>query len=96
MDQAFNRLTTAGEASVLRDLCECEAIELQMGTARSRMKFTKIAKVEVNHSETAMLRGELTYWVLRLASDLGVVENPYAAMTYQQGMGGGINARVVS
>ena len=41
-----------------------------------------------------MLRQELTYWSLRLGSDLGVVANPYAAFEYSDGLGGGMNARV--
>lgn len=96
VEQAFTRLTDGGELSVRTDLCECESIESQLREARGRMKATQIGNLKVNQNETAMLRSELTYWVLRLASDLGVVSNPYAAFEYQQGAGGGRNARIVN
>ena len=95
VEDAFQRLTEGGEASVRRDLCECESIEGQISQARSRMKATQIGNLKVNHQETTMLRREMNYWVLRLASDLGVVSNPYAAFEYNDGLGGGMNARVM-
>ncbi len=90
---SWNRLTPAGEASVRRDLCQLEAIECQMGDARSRFKTKKVGEVEMNPMEPAMLRNEFLYWQRRLADDLGVVPNPYAQATYL-GMPGGINGRV--
>lgn len=95
VEDAFQRLTTDGEGSVRTDLCECEDIERQLRTARSRMKTTQLGNLKLNQQETRMLRGELTYWSLRLASDLGVVSNPYAAFEYNDALGGGMNARVV-
>ena len=94
VEDAFQRLTEGGESSVRRDLCECESIENQISDARSRFKATKLGNLTVNHQETTLLRREMDYWVLRLASDLGVVQNPYAAFEYQNGLGGGYNARV--
>lgn len=94
VEDAFQRLTTDGEESVRRDLCECEDIENQMRTARSRMKTTQLGNLKINAQETRMLRSELTYWSLRLSSDLGVVSNPYAAFEYEGALGGSINARV--
>lgn len=93
VEDAFKRLTPGGEESVRIALCECESIELQLRQARTRFKATKIDTLEINHSEPDMLRRELVFWSLRLASDLGVVSNPYAAFEYNQGAGGGINAR---
>lgn len=95
VEQAFQRLTDGGEESARRDLCECESIERQLSEARRRFKATKLGDLQVNPKETEMLRKELTFWVLRLASDLGVVSNPYSAFEYMGGGGGGINARVV-
>jgi hypothetical protein len=95
VEDAFKRLTVGGEASVRRDLCELESIEHQISGARSRFKATKIDGLTINHGETKLLRQELTYWTLRLASDLGVVSNPYAAFDYQNGAGDGRNARVL-
>ena len=96
VEDAFQRLTDGGEASVRRDLCECESIENQMSDARSRFKATQLGNLKVNGGEIRMLRNEMDYWVLRLASDLGVVANPYAAFEYQNALGGGWNARVSS
>jgi hypothetical protein len=95
VDDAFQRLTPGGEESVRIDLCECESIEAQIGQARARMKATKLGNLEVNPHETAMLRRELVYWVARLASDLGVVTNPYSLFEYLGAAGGGRNATVV-
>jgi hypothetical protein len=95
VEDAFQRLTPGGEVSVRRDLCECESIEGQMGEARGRFKATQLGTLKVNMSEVRMLREELSYWGLRLASDLGVVSNPYAAFEYNAALGGGINARVL-
>lgn len=75
------------------DLCQCEAIESQLGSARSRMKAVKLGDLEVNQRETAQLRQELLFWQRRLADDLGVPFNPYSSMSYE-GMPGGMNARV--
>jgi hypothetical protein len=95
VESAFNRLTAEGEVTVRRDLCECEDIESQMREARRRFKTTQLGKLHINRDEIRMLRQELTYWSLRLASDLGVVANPYAAFEYNNAAGGGFNARVV-
>jgi hypothetical protein len=94
VEDAFNRLTPEGEESVRIDLCECEAIDLQLRDARSRFKTTQVGTVKINGQETNLLRRELTYWSLRLASDLGVVSNPYAASEYG-GNAGGYNASVL-
>lgn len=95
VEQAFNRLTDGGEGNVRRDLCECEATECQISNARSRMKALQLGDLKVNLDEVNMLRGELTYWVLRLASDLGVVTNPYSQFEFLGGGSGGRNARVM-
>lgn len=91
---SWNRLTPGGEASVRRDLCECEAIERQMSEARSRFRATRVGEITLNHAETSMLRTEYKVWQQRLADDLGVVVNPYSQQAYQ-GMPGGIGAKVV-
>lgn len=95
VEDAFKRLTPEGEASVRRDLCECEGCEQQLSNARGRMKATQLGDLKVNPGETGQLRGELEYWTLRLASDLGVVKNPYSQFEYLGGGAGGRNARVV-
>ena len=94
VEDALHRLDEVGEESVRRDLCECEAIEKQLSEARSRFAATQLGKLHTNQNEPAMLRKELNFWTLRLASDLGVVQNPYGAFVYDGGMGGGYNARV--
>ena len=93
VEQAFQRLTEGGEASVRTDLCNCEDIEVQLGGARSRFKATQLGELKLNAMEPAQLRGELVYWGQRLADDLGVVKNPYSQSAYE-GMPGGINAKV--
>jgi hypothetical protein len=95
VESAFGRMTADGEATIRRDLCECEDIEVQMRAARKRFAATQLGKLHHNPNEMNMLRRELTYWSLRLASDLGVVSNPYAAFEYSGAAGGGHNARVV-
>ncbi len=95
LEQAFNRLFPDGEDSVRTDLCECEAVERQISSARTRFKATQLGDLKTNQDEPGMLRGELEYWTLRLASDLGVVKNPYSQFEYLGGGGvGGRNARV--
>lgn len=93
LEQAFNRLLPAGEESVRADLCQCEAIEQQLGDARRRFKAEALGELKLQPKETSMLRNELDYWSTRLADDLGVVKDPYSQAAHQ-GMAGGINARV--
>lgn len=96
VEDAFKRLTEGGEASVRRDLCECEDIERQMSEARRRLRAKKLGNLELNPNELRQLRQELCYWVTRLADDLGVVPDPYSQMIYQAVANmGGVNARVV-
>lgn len=95
VDDAFKRLTPDGEVSVRKDLCECEAIESQLSSSRSRFKATEVAGIKVNDDEPEKLRRELKFWGSRLASDLGVNPNPYSDYEYNQAGGGGINARVM-
>ncbi len=97
VEDAFQRLTSGGEGSVLTDLCECEDIEVQMRTARGRLRARKVGNVEMNPDELSDLRRELGYWTLRLADDLGVIPDPYSQII-RQGMAGagGVNAIVVS
>ena len=94
VEQAFQILLPTGEEAVRRDLCECEAIERQLSAARKRFAATQLGELKTNPDEPAMLRRELTFWVLRMASDLGVVQNPYAASEWYE-MAGSLNARVV-
>lgn len=91
---AFMRITPGGIASVLRDLCQCEACEAQIGDARSRMKVESVGNITMRGNEADALRRELSYWTKRLADDLGVNVNPYSQMAWTGGMGGGINAKV--
>lgn len=95
VEQAFTKLTAEGEAQVRFDLCQCKQCEAQIADARSRMKAVQLGDLRMNPNEANQLRGELQYWCLRLADDLGVVKDPYSQMAYQ-GMAGGRNARVVS
>jgi len=92
--QAFLMISPGGIENALRDLCECESCEAQMGSSRERMKATTIGSISLNARESQMLRSELQYWTKRLADDLGVNVNPYSQMSWQ-GMGGGIGGRVV-
>lgn len=96
VEDAFNRLTAEGEDSVRRDLCECESTEGQISEARKRFKATELGALKMNPQEIKMLRDELMYWVSRLASDLGVVNNPYSQFEYLGAGGGGHNSRVIS
>jgi len=94
LEQAFQRLTVGGEGSVRADLCECEAIEGQLRSARSRMKASKMGELTLNADESMQLRNELQFWRTRLADDLGVTQNPMS----QAAMGGdpgGVNSRVI-
>jgi hypothetical protein len=91
--QAFTNITDGGEDSVRADLCACERIEAQLLDATSRMKASKLGMLELNPQETRMLRQELTFWVRRLADDLGVVPNPFSQIQFE-GYGGSMNAKV--
>ncbi len=92
--QAFLMISPGGIENALRDLCQCEAIEEQLGTARERMKATSIGSITLNAKEAQSLRVELQFWTKRLADDLGVNVNPYSQMAWQ-GMGGGIGGRTI-
>jgi hypothetical protein len=94
VEQAFPRLTVGGEDSVRLDLCQCEAVENQLGEARGRFKAKRMGELQLNDMEPAQLREELVYWQQKLADDLGVVRNPYSQSAYE-GIPGGINAKVV-
>lgn len=96
VDDAFHRLMPGGETAVRKDLCECESIEKQLSEARARLKASEVGKVKMNAAEREELRRELVYWVSRLASDLGVVENPYSQFHHIGAGGGSRNARVES
>ena len=90
----MNRLTAGGVLNVRKDLCQCEAIEDQMASARGRMKVSGVEGVKMNADETGQLRRELTYWQRKLADDLAVVYNPYSQIAWL-GDGGGVNSRVI-
>jgi hypothetical protein len=94
VDDSFQRLTEEGEATVLRDLCECEAIEKQISQARERFKATQLGSLKTNPEEVSMLRTELKQWTDRLASDLSVYPNPYA-QSAGIGSAGGVNSKVI-
>lgn len=93
LEQAFDRILPDGEEAVRKDLCECEDVENQLGSARKRMRADQLGNLKVARDETDRLRKELIFWTQRLADDLGVVKNPYSSMAYH-GMPGGRNAAV--
>ncbi len=96
VDDAFGRLTPEAEGSVRTDLCECEDIEVQLRSARGRLKASKVGDVTLNPMETKQLKQELNYWITRLGDDLGVVPDPYSRMIYEAiGNVGGTNSNVI-
>ncbi len=94
VDDAFARLTSGGEESVRKDLCACEKIEAQLLAATDRFKAKELGTLKINENETEQLRKELNFWTARLASDLGVVSNPYSQFQHTGAGGGGRNATV--
>lgn len=95
VNDAFIRVTLEGEDAARKDLCQCEDIEAQLSSARTRFKATQLGELVVNRDEPFQLRQELRYWREMLASDLGVVINPNAPSTYYGAMNaGGVNATV--
>lgn len=95
VEDSFRRLTAEGENTVRKDLCECESIERQLSEARGRFKATQLGDLKLNSSEPDLLRRELRFWCDRLASDLGVWENPYSAFENNGESTGGVNAKVI-
>lgn len=93
LEQSFNRMLPDGEATIRKDLCECESIEEQLSGSRERMQAKSLGKLHLNPAEREDLRKELEFWKKRLADDLGVFPNPSSLME-SQGSAGGINARV--
>lgn len=89
---AFVRLTDEGSDLVRRDLRELKCIENQMSESRSRLKAEKIGNLKLNSTELKDLQEHMTYWVKRLASDLGVYENPLGHNPLMSGR----NARIVN
>ncbi len=96
VEGALTRITDEAVETVRRDLCQLEAIESQLGAARSRLKAEQLGNLKLNPHELPALRRELVWWALTLASDLGVGPNPFAAIELLGGGGGGRNARVES
>ena len=96
LEDAFGRLTPGGEAAVRIDLCECEDIEVQLRSARGRLKASKVGDVTLNPMELGQLKQELNYWITRLGDDLGVVPDPYSRMIYEAIANvGGVNSSVI-
>jgi hypothetical protein len=91
---SFGRFAPPAEGTIRRDLCELESIEAQLSAARQRFSAKTVGEVELNPRETAMLREEYGFWQKRLADDLGVFVNPYSQIGVN-GLGGGLNARVI-
>jgi hypothetical protein len=94
VQDAFNRISDEARESARRVLCQLEATECQIADSRSRLKATQIGAIHTNQDEGGALRVELHFWQKRLADVLGVAPNPYSQMSYQ-GMGGGMNAKVL-
>jgi hypothetical protein len=88
------RISPQSRAVARENLCQLKSIEGQLGTARSRMKTTRVGEVSMNANEARQLREEYVFWQRKLADLLGVFLNPHASLT-GGGMQGGINARVV-
>ena len=96
LESAFDRLFPDGEAAVRIDLCECEDIERQLRSARSRLRASKVGNVTLNPMELTQLKGELLFWTTRLGDDLGVVPDPYSRMMYEAiGRAGTVSAKVI-
>jgi len=91
--EAFRRIDDEGLERVRLDLCNLRDIETQLGSARTRMKATRIGELAINPNETAQLRREMKYWTARLADDLGSPANPFSDA---EALGGGVNARVIN
>jgi hypothetical protein len=95
VEQSFERLTAAGETSVLDDLEQCESCECQLKDARRRMRAKSVGTIAVNEREPNQIKAELEEWRQRLSDDLGAPINPYT-LPNPFSAGGGINARVMS
>jgi hypothetical protein len=98
VEDAFNRMTAEGEFSIRKDLSECECVEAQISDARTRLRAQSIGEIKLNKEEIAALRDELEFWSARLASDLGVAQNPYSDSSYKgitNTGGSGVNAKVM-
>ena len=87
---AFTRINEQGIELVRKDLCALNAIEAQIGDT-SRLKAAKLGDLTLNENEFGDLRMRLTYWLGKLASDLGGYPNPFGA---GGDLAGGRNARV--
>lgn len=77
LNATYDKLGDAGLDSIRRDLAECECIERQLSDARSRFKAESIGNMKLQAKERVFLRQELAEWTARLASDLGILPNPY-------------------
>lgn len=96
VDDAFGRMTPQAEGSIRADLCECEDIEVQLRSARGRLKASKVGDITLNPMELTQLKQELNYWITRLGDDLGVVPDPYSRMMYEAiASVGSANSRVI-
>lgn len=91
---SFRRIALEGQTRVRQCLCECDSIEAQLSSARSRMRVQKVGEIAMNPQEAGMLRTEYVYWQRALADALGVVPNPYSQTEYLGMGGGGLNAKV--
>lgn len=94
LDDALNLLTPHGASTVRRALCQCEAVEAQMGAGvRDRIKASKLGEMTLNNEEFRHLQKQLDFWTKRLADALGSPCNAYSSMA-DSGMGSGRNAKI--
>lgn len=86
------RMAVEARPAIRANLCQLRDIEAQLGSARGRMKATRLGEVTMNAAEARQLREEYVFWQKKLADLLGVFVNPVSAIA--GGMPGGLNARV--
>jgi hypothetical protein len=84
--RSWSYVSESARAAIRADLCELEAIDRQLASARGRLKATRLGEMRIDAPrELDTLWAERERWIRRLADDLGVFPNPYS----QQAMGGG-------
>lgn len=92
--RSWSYVSESARAAIRADLCELEAIDRQLASARGRLKATVLGEMRIDAPrELDTLWAERERWIRRLADDLGVFPNPYSQQT--MGGGGGVSGSVI-
>ena len=95
VETAMDHIMEAGVGRIRDDIAECDRIECEIKGARFRLQAKSVEGIDLNPQELTQLKTEYTDWAKRLADDLGVPINAYAAKFQYTGGPMPLNMHVV-